>query len=254
MAVIFYKQPESGNKCLILDSREMLFQQLSPTGWLSEGWTDLRVGMFYSFTALEVSNGLYSPETISYSTPDDGFLFGLTTTGVLCPSQITSHYIGITSSPVSGSGSSALLSGVLHGANGRIYPLVTSGYSGTSSGSLNGIYPSLPAAATGSTGFASYLGMRIEVTGLWTEGQSVRIQLDNGVSGVGGNDTSVELLRYKLGGFQPQSQSEFMYYTTGFVNGGGALPLPSGFIAYAPFINNRLRIHTILIERFQPQT
>lgn len=254
MATIFLKQPASGNSCLVLDTREVFYQQLNPVSWLSDGWTDLRIGMFYSLTTQNGLNSLYTPENLAYSTPDNGLLFGLTTTGTYSPSQFTSHYIGLTSSPISGSGSSALLSGAIHGANGRFYARVSSGYSGASSGSLSPIYPATPAMATGTTGFASYLGMRIEVTGLGTSGQSVKIQLDNGVSGVGTDDTSVELLRNRLGGFQAQSESNYIYYTTGFVNGGGPLPMPSGFIAYSPFLSNRLRIHTILIERFQPLT
>ncbi len=254
MATIYAKPTGSTTNSVVLDSREMLVQNFFLGDTRSDNWTDLRVGMFYSLTSTSQLNGLYTREQISYTTPNDGFFFGLTSTGQYTLLGSGATYIGIASSPTSGVGTTTLSTGILNGYQGQLYPLVASGYSGVSAGAFNGVYPATPATATGNSSFASFLGMRVVITGLATNGQSAQITIDNGTSGVGINDISISALRSRLEQFQNPMTSDFVYYTKDLVNGGDPLPLPRSVIAYFPFLNNRLRVHALVVQRYQPLT
>lgn len=217
-------------------------------------WTQIRMGMLYSLTTTGNSNGLYTSESRDFGIAGDGIYVGIKDTGIQLPLQSGSLFIGAGTAAATGNGATSLTGITIQGFNGQISLFGSSGNSGIQCANIAGIYPTSPANATGNTAFAAFFGVRIEGTGIGTSGQSFRITASNGTSGAGTSNTSLPWLRSQLGYLTGDVNTPYLYYTTGFENGGGPLPLPTSFFAYSPFLSNRLRIHGFVVERYEPAT
>lgn len=249
MAVIYTKLPASGEKCLILNPREEFLQPFSVGSW-----TELRMGILYSLTSASDPNGLYSSETISYTDSLNGIYIGLKDADkTILPFQSGSHFIGIATAANSNLGNGILQSGLIQGYDTGLSFVATSGVTGVYDGAIGGLYPVLPVQSTGNSSFATFFGLKVVVTGLGSNGQSVSVSATNGVSGAGTNNTSLSYLQSQLD-YLDNLSGQSIYYTTGFVNGAGPLPLPTALFVYLPFLQNSIRLHGAIVQRYQPNT
>lgn len=239
MALIYQKT--ISDKCLVLDSRESAWFPLK-----CGAWTGLEIGVLFSLTSSSDHNAPYSNESIEYSNPYDGIFFGIKDTGFYLPLE-SGHFIGLTSAPSFGGTSTINGTNALYGSGFALYSIASSGASYAEIGIHSGFHLASPNASTGSTGFASFIGLKFEVTGIGTNGQSIRVLSSNDYFNAGTNDTSTAFLRGKLTAFPEHvSTTSYSYFTTGFVDGGGPLPIPEAFYVYMPFTQNRFRLHAIM--------
>lgn len=244
MATILQKTP--ADKCVVLNSRESLWYPLN-----LGVWTGLSIGMMVSFTSSGNTNGLYTGESIPYTGANCGIFWGIADSGSYQPLQ-SGYFVGVaTATGFDGTSGTIDGTGSVYGAANSLWSIAGSGGISTPLGIHSGFNIASPPLATGTGFFATFAGMKVEVTGLGTSGQSVRVLMSSDQALSGTNMTAITGLTGILSAFPPfVTASPYGYYTTGFVNGGGPLPIPSGLYVYMPFVNNRLRIHSIYAQAF----
>lgn len=261
MSVIFQKSSPPFGNCLVLGIREAFYQPFN-----IGTWTEARMGMYYSFTAAPGSsnpdtfnvNSPYVGESMAYTGSPNGLFIGITNSGATTlPLAGNSIYAGISLSASFVSGSGILADGILKGfPNGspNLTTLCSSGTGYQILGSFGGLYPVSPALSTGTSSYASFLGLRFVIGNVGQTGQTIDVSASTNQSGIGTNSISLDSLRAQLLSFPNQSIGTPQYFTTGFSSGGGPLPPPDSMLIYFPLDNNRIRIHNLAIERYQPLT
>lgn len=248
MATIFQKAlPVSGENCLILNQGEALIYPFSVGSW-----TELRIGAFFSFTTASSDNATWSDETSNYTASKNGFFWGIKDSGISLPISSGASFIGLgINTSFAGATHVVTASQYVDGAapGSNFYQLFSTGtvVTGQTIGGTR-LYLASATQQTGTTAFASYNGIKIQITGLGTAGQSVR--LSSSVDSLYTNDTSEVNLRQKLSAFAGSATSTFAYFTSGFVGGSGPLTLPSSLFLYSPFFNNRVRVHSLVVEKY----
>lgn len=243
MATIFDKGV-SGDKCLILNPREALFYNFD----FGTGWREVRMGMSYSLTNSTGDNGQYGNETISNTSlnPTNLIFFGLTKAET---DQLPFYNTGIFIGALSNTGNNISLSNGSITNNSR-YGLISGNQI---TGSVNDWFasyfsPSSTVNASGTGGYASIYGVKVEIN---REAKTFSVRSANMSQNNG--DTSTVFLRQQINSFQgtiPGSDSTG-YYTETFTSVGNFLPYPNKMLIYFPFFNNRLRIHNLVIEKYQ---
>jgi len=248
MATIFEKLPASGEKCLILDSREALFYPFD----FGTGWTQIRLGTIHSYTNL-TDNGLFTNESITANSSANNFYYGFVyspnntlpfTPDTIAFVRASNTGAGITVSLVSNSA----LNMVASSAVGERYFASGRQLRGSTAATAVLLVGSTAVNATGSTAFAGSCQCslninRIGKTYSFTDSAAVQLPTFNP------GNTSTQNLRGPMAA-QTFSNTMTGFYTVDGTAAGNLLPLPDKAVIYSPFINNRLRIHNIVVERY----
>jgi hypothetical protein len=278
MARIFEKIPASGEKCLILDPREALVYPLA-----FGDWTEIRVSAAVSFTSISDDNGIMPSGYVSASTnAKNCFLFGLISgeSGSLPFSNGTSYigfgnptgkFLSTTSTDFAynaitinnnfspnPSVASKLMDG-FSSVNDRFFenPFLTTGilsrfdtrFFSLSTGNadadrFNSIMNfSLP------TGYAKIIGARFELNNKGLSGQHFSIGFFN--NGANSSFTTFPIERLKQSNQNIGKNITGLYYNSNLTPTGSPISVPDKFIIQSPFQNSRLRIHALLIEKYQ---
>jgi hypothetical protein len=242
MATI-YDKGVSGDKCLVLNPREALFYDFN----FGTGWKEVRIGMAYSFVNSTGNNELRTTETVVNTTFNhtNNIYVGLTnSTNNSIPYANTGIFIGMSSF----TGSNVTLNAANIASNSRYGVINNQSFSGSFS-NYNSVYLSFSSAtnATGNSSYLSYYALRINIEPL-VKSFSVR---GANVS-VDGNNPSISFLRSQINNFAgaiPSADSTG-FYTTAFNATGDLLPYPDKVLIYFPFFNNKIRIHNLLVEKY----
>lgn len=210
-------------------------------------WTRMRIGAFVSFTNTASLDGTPTTETIGNATPADRFAFGIAkySAATLLPGEAGQNFIGFNNhltenvglriSP----GDEVLFNAANTFFNGGCtigtVRNTVSTNANTGSGPLR-----LPTAAemTGTTAWARFWALEIEILNRGTATQQVAIRLQNTPAATGlVTDTDV---RAALSAFTPFATP---VTTQNFHIGGVPTEIPDAVLFYVPFLNNRLRVH-----------
>jgi hypothetical protein len=246
MSFIYEKLPASGEKCLILEPREALFYPFD----FGTGWSEIRLGTVNSFTDL-TENGTFTTDSCVTSVPGNGFYYGFVyspnnelpfTKDVIAfvradlTGVATTVALNTSTSNVRGSSAEKLfVSGT--SVRGSVYQFAVSMMGGTA------------ASSSGSGNFAGANVCRLIIN------QTSKTFSFNDNGGIGlvtypSNNTSTSRLRSSMSAFSFTPIAITGYYTVDGTSGTDILPLPNKALIYSPFLNNRLRIHNLVVERY----
>jgi len=252
MATIFEKLPASGDRCLILEPKEAYVQPFD----LGD-WTRVRFGFMGSYTSLGDSNANAVNENSSFSVANslNGFYCGISTQNAT-PFR-TGVFLGRCPPPNSTTVALADLFGYF------IVGHLVVNTNNTSKGlSFNndvtrvetGIFQNdqgfiFPQSATGNDFIAMANGLEIEITNKNTDRQGFSVRAFQPSLAIN-NNTSINYLKSFLANPPTSFSSYTGMMTTGFATGTGPLDIPNQIYINSPFEINRLRIHSILIEKY----
>lgn len=280
MATIFNKIPASGEKCVILDPREALVYPLN-----FGDWTEIRVSAAVSFTSLTNDNGIMPSGYVAASTNSkNSFLFGLMSgvDGAL-PFEAGTAYVGV------GNRTGKYLETTVR-SNGSCFASITinSGISPTNGSidngklidgfsSWNGFFTDAPLLSsaggilnsvkyfsigggtatspapimtfTESTGYCKIIGARFEVNNKGQTGQRFSVGFSN--NGPSGAFANVSIAQLKQSNQLIDKDLTGLYYNSHLSPTGTPFSMPDKLIIQSPFQNSRLRVHSLLIEKYQ---
>ncbi len=284
MATIFEKLPASGEKCLILEPREALVYPFQ----LGD-WTQLRMSAAISFTATNNNNSIIASETIASSNSPYGSMYwGLYSGNGSLPFSEDSSFVGFGNrtgtSLILGNANDnnaptypaitintigrpnlffnrPLMSGF--SSVGRSF-LVFSGHgqdvAADGLGFTNSKYFALPSSGTatntppyliisGEQNYCVIQSMLFNVVNKSQFGQSFDLcWANNGASGR--TNVSIDILKQCNSNLQFSSRFTGLYYNSNCSSTGSPIDLPTNILIYFPFLNNRTRIHSLLIEKY----
>lgn len=236
MAKIYAKPIATGtDKCLILDPREAIIYPFN-----IGDWTEARLGFFVSMCHTIGDNTNAVNESVNADNPSNAWAIGLKNNDTNLPISSGAKFWGICPSTVTSINVSAT------NASGAHRTIVADGSTiiGTSASFHGNMY--LNPGATLTSGFAYFLGLKFNITNKGLATQTVGMQYDSKATTY--SDTSISALRARLVGFAPDSASG----SSGLAwnTGTEAKAIPDTIFMRFPFANNRIRIHSLLIERF----
>jgi hypothetical protein len=258
MATIYQKLAASGDNCLILEPKEALLYPFS------FDYTYIKMGMFVSYTTLEENNGYSATsETIASAnlTTDykNVFLCGFKDNSPLNPLRSGTFVgasvfkVGANNFLLKQSANNCITN--TNTASGLIsqtgtYSLFQYNSNWTTNDSLSSNCFPLPTStlATGSGAYAAFWGLSLKIANKGTTGQSVSLGIAKNSYAAGFSDISNTAMRNLMS--DAFTEGSYSPLTSGFVSGAGPLPLPNAVYVYSPFINNRLRIHSVLVEKY----
>ena len=280
MATIFEKLPASGEKCSILDVKEALIYPFD-----FGDWSEIRASVALSFTSPSSDNSPITAETGSSSTsPKTSMFIGLYSGAGDLPFNSGTSFVGFgnrTGTDVRivnrafnagynicaaitmntdyrvGEGTDAqhLMSGF--SSVGPIFnftgygtvavgnPNTETRYFVVSSG--NGSATPGFLVTTGDSRYAIVETMSFKVINKGQPGQSFQLGWSNyGVTPK--TDVSISALQT----YNSQISTSFtgLYYNSNCTSTGSQVDLPNKFLLYFPFTTNRVRVHSLLLEKY----
>lgn len=244
-----YQKTGSDVTCT-LASRQALYRQL---GSAFSGWTDLRIGMFYSFVGLATDDTVGVTESLTISTYADYFTMGLNVDNVTLPGQSSSSaFIGAcgaldqvnanathTTFAFSGWVEAFTCWGAITGAHGG------SNFAGgvyANNNMTGGTYPD----PTLTSGYCSFHGLRLVINNYGLSTQTITPYTTN-TNSIAGTDYSDANLRTYLQNATWAGSSTGSY---AWNTGAAARAIPNYLWLRAAWLNNRLRISNIKVMRF----
>jgi hypothetical protein len=278
MSTIFEKIPVSGN-CLILEPKESL---IIPFDF--GDWSELRLSVALSFTGPNNDNdrmigeitpgatsplssmfiGLYSGDGSPPFSQDTRFVGFGNRTGVpisLFTGSPSYPGIGIgiaTQSINSSAGGFPLISGFScfdgkyteSGAGATTVSITPTGVNWFSLASGGSISNANFLATTGTIGFSKIISSKFAVESKNNTGQRFSLSFShNGVSTVHTN-TSIDVLKLANNNVSFAQSFGGLYYNSNLTPTGTAVTLPDKLLISFPFVSNRARIHSFLLEKY----
>jgi len=240
MATIFQKLPASGENCIILEPKESLIYPFE-----FGNWNEIRITTTFSCTSLSDNNASWvNNDSVSYvsgQNQTNAFLYGICSSGFI--PERTGTFIGCGPDGVSRS----LI--ITNFSNGIFFGGVNTYYAGTifnniirSAGSIGAFSFSTQVETSGVANYAGYSSIGIKISNRGNSNQSYAVA-ERG----GGSITDVSIPKLR----QYSSQILESDYLTGvFTSDGVALPIPDRLFIYCPLQQNRLRVHSIVIEKY----
>lgn len=239
MATIFEKLPASGDKCLVLEPKESYFCPFN----LGD-WNEIRLTAALSYTNVASNNTSWTDEGFTYSSGSawpNGFFMGVATSNFV--PERTGNFIGIMPDGVTRSTLLfSSLGGIFFGGVNTYYAGMRSNRDIVAPLAGGVILMSSPLSATGSGAYAgaTTIGIKIENRNLPNQSFAVARKNNYEIS-----DVSIEKLKT---------------YSTAIVNGDYStgifsknstpFEIPSGVYIYSPFVDNKIRIHSLVIEKY----
>jgi len=281
MATVFEKFPISGN-CLILDPKEAY---LCPLDF--GDWNQIRVSAAYSFTSVG-NNGIITSETIAgSSSPNTSMFIGLYSGDGRLPFQENTAFVGfgngtgvdifITNAEPGGgqttyaamtftdiqrpsqtaarpllSGFSLINSNAIKGGHGTALGSNDSRYFILGNGVLGGAALGLPMnflVSTGSSNFCVIETQIFTVVNKGLPGQSFNLCWSNNGASPKTN-TSIDILKSYNANIAEANSFTGLYYNSNLTSTGSPVSLPDNLLIYFPFVANRARIHSVLVEKY----
>lgn len=262
MALIAEKFPFVGQtgQCLILGPRERLIYPFD-----FGDYSEIRVGVFMSMTSGSENNSVIGKDLYLPGTLSNLIYFGFSSynTGVVFPGSTGGYdYVGVagfnaaSTFPSVGvetvnSTTCAIQGGQSNGSPGtfRFGTTDMTGaqrmLSGTSAVGIN-LSWNIPTAATGATNFAALFGAQLQYVG----GNAIGFKTFSS-STTYYSDVSTAALRTQIANMgTTQSLQLTGFYTSGVVEGAPPMSKPNCFYFYFPTLNQRVRIHNLVIERY----
>jgi hypothetical protein len=267
MATIYsYPNPTGFANCAILASQENYYAPfLSNVG----NWTQLRVSAYLSYCGASGFQTSPIPETVTTTISSTAWYWGIgnfsSSLGLLTPVSAGCNFMGIAT----------------YGLGNTYFQ-----YVGKSEGNSNVTYTlgqlrspaevfngnTMVATLIGegetaiffqpylNTGSGNYCVANTLIFTLFNKGntgQQIAINNSYDITGTNINSSSfteINTLRVAatnlLGSGAITNASAVFYYTTGLVATGGPLPLPDTVYLHSPFVNNLLRIHNLVVEKY----
>lgn len=258
MSTIFEKLPASGEKCLILEPREALVYPFSVGDW-----NQLRLGMFISTCGINGDNSLSSDNDVVGPVSKKEYMYlGLAyVSGATLPYSSGFNFIGTANALAGGGAYTNILfrdDAIVNGFGTSLHVLSTIDTSyQINSTSYNAI--GTPAAAsrirlssyaqrTGASSYGAFYGINYTINDKGLVSQSFTCSSS---SSAGITNMSIDNLRSFIT-TQPNSVPSVTGYrwVTPLADTGTPLPLPNNIFLYFPFLNNRIRIHAITVEKW----
>lgn len=250
----------TGDNCLILDSRERLIYPFN-----IGNYSEIRFGIIFSYAPVSGSNGEVTQETFTVKSPTQAMYIGYCNynTGTLSfPGQSNGYdFIGMSSMNTFDKSMQFMVNegGKINYYGGGEGPppfyrnytpflktcqtgyVNLSPYTTFSSSENLGINPY--SGVYGETKFSSYFGMRLVLN---SNTYSIQTFSDNSSS----NDTSNLYLRTGVNVMPNISSAITGFFTSGDANSSDIMFKPNSIYIYNPLLQNRMRIHNILVERY----
>lgn len=230
MAEIYLKSVE---KTLILEPREYMLRAFD-----FGAWTEIRMGMYYSFVSSLGNNLNYVDETVALASALDRIAFGIkdASTGNL-PGQTGASFLGLTNE--TGQGTQASITNhFIHLSSGGNFVAAgttdTTIIGGTSAQTLTTL--NCPNDVTGTTGYNAFVALKLVVNNLGLSSQTVDIS-GSLTSTVAGSDYSLSALRSLVNAATYGTARNIAWNT-----GSAAKALPTCWFLRSPFLNNRFRL------------
>lgn len=243
----------TGDNCLILDSKERLIYPFNVGDY-----SEIRFAMVFSYAPITGSNGVLTSESFAVTSPSQAYYFGL-----------CNYNTGTTAFPGQPGGFDFIGACNNAAAPSTIFDTVGSNqiryYGGGDANNIgyvkscqtgflvNGAHPNFGTQSLfaispntgvyGETNFSSYFGFRFLLNGNVHSLQSFY----NPVSTSG---TSNAYLRAAANALTNLGSAITGYYTSGNNSGTNAMVKPNAIYIYNPLLQNRMRIHNILVERY----
>jgi hypothetical protein len=250
MSFIYEKLPASGEKCLVLEPKEALFYPFN----FGSDWTTLRLGTVSSFAGVNDPNERFVAETQSTRYPSCNFYYGF----VYSPNNNIPYsenvvFVGISSrtgvSDTVSLGSSTInITSSTNKSIVAINSLITGNAFSNSTQMFQGVNID---SATGTGAFASANQLELHIN---TTSKTFRARANMGSvlsANYPSSNTSTNLLRSSMSAFSFSSFDTITgFYTSNFTETGDLLPFPDKVLIYSPFIQNRIRIHNLIVERY----
>jgi len=262
MATIFERVPASGEKCLILDSKESLTYPFD-----FGDWEEIVVCAALSLTDEFSSNGVAQEERLNNVKLTDyssSMYFGIKSNNQFYPDPQKCSYIGI--GPYQSYQPDAIK---VEQDNNYWKIKYSDGFSPlvVPSGAINSqpltyafldmVLPSTFNQTGSNTNFCNLCGLKIRIKNKGTSNQSYSVAMYRNTSQQNSFYPSLENMRSisknlinQLEGIEFTPTPDTGFFTTTFNNSGIPAPIPDAFYLYNPFILNRLRVHGILIEKY----
>jgi hypothetical protein len=232
----------SGDKMLILGPQESLFFPFD----FGDDWTQIRAGIYYSAVGLTGSNSARTSESVQ-ETKDRSFLWGFTYSpdNSLPFSNTNNIYIGRQGEDVSISVATSVMT-----VPPRRSVLITGGITGQRSPSVMGgtaIYfsPSSDATGSGAGGYANINFIRLDINN-----QNKVFSSSYALSTSTQPNVSSPSLRSQIVSASWTTTLTGYYTTTSGDPNASMLTKPNKVLLHNPMLQNRLRIHNIVIEKY----
>lgn len=251
MATIFEKLPASGERCLVLESKEALFYPFN----FGTGWKDIRLGMLFSFTSQSDLNGLYTTQSIMAASPSNNIYVGFIKSPddelPLTPNAIYAGMAGFTGETATVTLTAT--NSISVSSSASVNSLISSGLlrRPTVSSSVNLLHSSTAAIATGSGNFVGAFQVALQINHI-LKTYRVLQSYSGPLDGFPSSNTSTTALRAGMAGysFAGEIQTITGYWTTDFTSATDMLPLPDKALVYSPFLQARMRIHNLVVEKY----
>ena len=255
MSTIFYKTgvnlPNSG--CLILDPRERFLYPFDVGQW-----SEIRVGAYYSFVPatgndITIWNDQYTGPYYGISKMFYGFCNYNTGTlslpGMSGGYDFVGNAYGINQNNLGVSVSDTTNSRINGGNSNNdmdVWVYDTTGYKSGVNNSNNSVTLNMPTAAGTNPNFAAFCGWQLGLSGV---AFSLK-PFTNSTTYT--SDTSYQALRRDIASMGTTKAENL---TTGFFTSGQNpnlpnLMVPNAFMFFNPMLNSRMRIHSILVEKY----
>lgn len=227
MAIVYEKIPDV-DQCVILDNREAVLYPFD----LGD-WSEIRIGVMMSLIGNSSDNVIGVIEDIgSNPVPQDKAYFGIKSSGQSYPLQDDICFVGI---------AGALNGNVSVGAFGieQVYNSVLSGTDGmqTTFGANSRMRLEVSSSVTGESTYSQYFSLKVNRSGNFYSGA-----WDSQSNGsFTHSDVSTNYLRGLI------RQGDYIFPSTGSMPSGGM----NNIFLYLPFLNNRVRVHNLIVERFK---
>lgn len=229
-------QLSTSKKTLVLEPREALIYPFNITGW-----TDLRVGMIYTFINGTSPDSNYVQETVLNNAISNRFFFGIkNSSNDILPGNSGASFIGISNL----SSNANIACNPTNFTLGPISMRMITPDLGQTGESAN-ITQDPNWVATPGTNYAGFWGMQF----LYNPATNV-ISGRRIYDSLGQTQSSLTYLRQRLSALPNTS-----VYVTGYFNVSGApngsgYSLPDAFYLRSPFYSNSMRVAAICIEKF----
>lgn len=275
MATIFQKIPSSGENCLILENGEALIYPFN-----IGDWTEMRMSIGFSFTSPSNDNAAITAQSISSSTsPKNSMFIGLfsgnnnslpfsNNTSFIGFGNRTGHSVSLTTTSTPGGfqcyaglitnstqapGSSTPV-GSMHGFSSLNSLFNINNYSSLRDSATyfavtNGVQNTF-LNTTGSTNFAVIESMQFNINNKGQVGQNIDLRWNNNGATSPKTNMSIEQLSLYNQNTSSQSALTGLYYSSALSSTGTPLDIPNKLLVHFPFSQNRVRIHSILIEKY----
>lgn len=253
MAIVVEKPPFVGTtgQCLILNPRERLIYPFS-----FGNYSEIRCAIAWSLTAATGNNStLNASDVYAQTAPPNSIYFGFCNfqTGSLLPGQSGGYdYVGTipggpnTAGINAGGGNLNWQGGGSSATNCRIG--VTDITGGRFTGAPNELNIAASVSQTniaGATSFAGLLGWKFTLSG--SNAYSLQgLTTDTSFT----SNVSTSNLRTFIASPSTTTSVVTGFFTSGGTAAGNRLMVPNAFFVYMPMLNQRLRIHNLVVERY----